>query len=686
MLVYRSICLFTAFICGMGFHTPTTSNLIRPQCSRLYMMEPNDIKNAIGPNAGPEWMYSELFESNRLKIIDSIAIADDGKSALVVDNNHAQDLIKPANLHYVKLISSHVNDLMDNLIKNNIHIQSLPDVNNNNVFLNLLGKGGEAIFNIGSYFFMFYFLLNILRFFNGSSGNSGMNFLSGDNNQFVVPTTLTNNVTFSDVAGCNEAKFELMEVVDFLKNSDKYVKAGAKIPSGVLLEGNPGTGKTLLAKAVAGEAGVAFISATGSEFIEMFVGVGASRVRKLFDEARKNSPCVVFIDEIDAIGRQRGAGIAGGNDEREQTLNQLLTNMDGFIPSDGIIVLAATNRVDILDSALVRPGRFDRKVKVPLPDIDGRKAILDVHLRNKTIDDTVDLGEMSILTSGFSGADIASLTNEAAIFSVRNNQTSINQTNLLDAFEKNTIGLVSEVQVSDPEIVQLVSYHETGHALITALFSELFVLRKITINGNKNGMGGYTLFTPKEQYLRYATKKFLLANLIIALGGRAAEVYLYRKERRSNKIDDLIFEHFHDLDVTTGASNDLMQANKIARSYVTQYGFGDNIALYEDMNNDAPFVGRVVGNEQRCMSENNKNDIDNQVSELVNFAYQKAFQLITENKKAFVEIVEVLKSERTINGAVVNDILLKNKDYSVTKYDAQDDNGSETDNNIDDKV
>ena len=686
MLVYRSICLFTAFICGMGFHTPKTSLLIRPQCGRLYMMEPNDIKNAIGPNAGSEWMYSELFEVKKLNMIDSIAIADDGKSALIVDNNHAHDLIKPANLHYVKLISSHVNDLMDNLIKNNIHIQSLPDVNNNNVFLNLLGKGGETLMSIGSYLFMLYFLLNIVLLFNRSRGNNGMNFLSGDNNQFVVPTTLTNNVTFSDVAGCDEAKFELMEVVDFLKNSDKYVQAGAKIPSGVLLEGNPGTGKTLLAKAVAGEAGVAFISATGSEFIEMFVGVGASRVRKLFDEARKNSPCVVFIDEIDAIGRQRGAGIAGGNDEREQTLNQLLTNMDGFIPSDGIIVLAATNRVDILDSALVRPGRFDRKVKVPLPDIDGRKAILNVHLRNKTIDDTVDLGEMSILTSGFSGADIASLTNEAAIFSVRNNQTSINQTNLLDAFEKNTIGLVSDVQVSEPEIVQLVSYHETGHALITALFPELFVLRKVTINGNKNGMGGYTLFTPKEQYLKYATKKFLLANLIIALGGRAAEVYLYRKERRSNKIDDFIFEHFHDLDVTTGASNDLMQANKIARNYVTQYGFGDNIALYEDMNNDAPFVGRVVGNEQRCMSENNKNDIDNQVSELVNFAYQKAFQLITENKKAFVEIVEVLKYERTINGAVVNDILLKNKDYSVTKYDAQHDNGSETDNNINDKV
>lgn len=661
MFVFRSICLFTTVICGMGFHSPITNVLIRPQCSTLYMVEPNDIKNAIGSNAGPEWMYSDLFESGKQKMIDNIAIADDGKSALVVDNNHPPNLIEPANLHYVKLISAHVNDLMDNLLQNHVHVQSFPNVNN--VFLDVLGKGAGALINIGTYLFMFYFITSVIMLFNRSRGNNGMNFLNNfENNQFEASDSIQTNVTFSDVAGCEEAKFELMEVVDFLKNSERYLDAGAKIPGGVLLEGNPGTGKTLLAKAVAGEAGVAFISASGSEFIEMFVGVGASRVRKLFDEARQNSPCVVFIDEIDAIGRQRGAGIAGGNDEREQTLNQILTNMDGFTPSDGIIVLAATNRVDILDSALVRPGRFDRKVKVPLPDIDGRKAILNVHLRNKKIDETVDLGEMSILTSGFSGADIASLTNEAAIFSVRNNQTSINQKNMLDAFEKNTIGLVSDVQVNDPEIVQLVSYHETGHAIITALFSDLFVLRKITINGNKNGMGGYTLFTPKEQYLKYATKKFLLANLIIALGGRAAEVYLYRKERNSSKLDELVFERFHDLDITTGASNDLMQANKIARNYVTQYGFGDNIALYEDMNNDAPFVGRAVGTGVTSMSENNKNDIDRQVSELVNFAYQKAFQLITENKKAFIEIVKVLQAERTIDGNIVNEIIIKNSD------------------------
>ena len=684
--MYHSIFLFAAFICGTAFHIPRTSVLIRPQSTALYMVaDPNDIKTVLGSNSGQEWMYSDLFNAEKLKLIDNIAIANDGKSALVVDNNHAPNLVEPTNLHYVKLIPPHINDLMDNLLQNHIHIQSFPNVNN--VFTDTLVKGGGALINIATYILVFYLASNVFMFFNRSGGKNGKNFINGfDNSQFELVDSLNTNITFADVAGCEEAKYELMEVVDFLKDNKKYAEAGAKIPSGVLLEGSPGTGKTLMAKAVAGEAGVAFISASGSEFIEMFVGVGASRVRKLFDEARRNAPCVVFIDEIDAIGRQRGAGIAGGNDEREQTLNQILTNMDGFTPSDGIIVLAATNRVDILDSALIRPGRFDRKVKVPLPDVEGRKAILNVHLRNKKIDETVDLDEISILTTGFSGADIASLANEAAIFSVRNNQTTINHKNMLDAFEKNTIGLVSDVQVKDPNVVKLVSYHETGHALMTALFSDLFVLRKITINENKNGMGGYTLFTPKEQYLKYATKKFMLANLIIALGGRAAEVYLYRKERKENKLDDLVFEHFHDLDITTGASNDLMQANKIARAYVTQYGFGDNIALYEDMNSDTPFVGRVVGSGGSRMSENNKNDIDRQVSELVNFAYQKAFQLITENKNAFIEIVKTLQIERTINGDIVNKIIMKNNDCCIIDHDHLFDGITEIGNDTQDSV
>ena len=275
----------------------------------------------------------------------------------------------------------------------------------------------------------------------------------------------------------------------------------------------------------------------------MFVGVGASRVRELFNKARQNSPCVIFIDEIDAVGRQRGAGIAGGNDEREQTLNQILTNMDGFDINDGIIVIAATNRIDILDSALTRPGRFDRKVKVPLPDATGRKAIFDVHFRDKTVENSIDTDELVTLTTGFSGADM-NLANEAAIFSVRRIYM-IERVDLLDAYEKMTIGLPSNVQVKDQDIVELVSYHETGHAIMAALFENMFDLRKVTINENKSGMGGYTL-SAKGALLKYATKKFMLANLIIALGGRAAEVYLYRKKQNESETTDYVFEDFHD--------------------------------------------------------------------------------------------------------------------------------------------
>ena len=322
-------------------------------------------------------------------------------------------------------------------------------------------------------------------------------------------------VTFKDVAGAEEAKEELEEIKEFLKSPEKFNKLGAKIPKGVLLVGPPGTGKTLLAKAVAGESNVPFFSISGSDFVEMFVGVGASRVRDLFKKAKESSPAIIFIDEIDAVGRMRGAGLGGGHDEREQTLNQILTNMDGFEKTDSIVVLAATNRVDILDSALTRSGRFDRKVSVGMPDTSGRRKILDVHLRGKKVESNTDLDEIAVLTSGFSGADIENMANEAVILALRENKTIINSKNLIDAYEKITIGLPILSKDTDEYADNLVSYHEAGHTITALLFRDFFDVRKVTITANTNGAGGYTLFTPKEKYNSYPSKKYLLANPLL---------------------------------------------------------------------------------------------------------------------------------------------------------------------------
>lgn len=621
------------------------------------------IQQFYGKSVGEIWSYGDLFEKANDKLVESVSITDDSKTAIAIDTLHKVNDIQSTNLHVIKILPSQTEHLMKFLLDNKINVDLLTLPKND--FIEILNKMGEAFFNIGIYFFVFGLITNIIRGIgNGQMDNMTPPFLKGVTNTEVNIIDSNNvNTTFANVAGCDEAKFELIEVVDFLKNSEKYEIAGAKIPKGVLLEGSPGTGKTLLARAVAGEAGVPFISASGSEFIEMFVGVGASRVRNLFQKARENAPCVIFIDEIDAVGRQRGAGIAGGNDEREQTLNQILTNMDGFTENEGIVVLAATNRIDILDNALTRPGRFDRKIKVPLPDLMGRRAILDVHFSNKNVDNSVDFDEIATLTTGFSGADIANLANEAAIFTVRRNESAINRNLLLDAYEKCTIGLTSNIQVMDPDIVELVSNHETGHALLASLFDDMYDVRKVTINENKNGMGGYTLFTPKERFQKYATKKFLLANLIIALGGRAAEVYLYRQTSKSNVFDNYVFDKFKDLDITTGASNDLLQANKIARSYITEYGFGDSFGQFDDnMNNDLPFMGREMASSSRTISERMKFNVDEQVSQLVHFAFHKALELIELNEVAFNEVVMLLKEKRIINGKEIRQIINKNNE------------------------
>ena len=419
-----------------------------------------------------------------------------------------------------------------------------------------------------------------------------------------------------------------------------------------LLEGPPGTGKTLLARAVAGESGVSFISVSGSQFIEMFVGVGAARVRSLFEIANENKPCVIFIDEIDAIGRQRGTGFNSGNDEREQTLNQILTNMDGFDKSEGIIVLGATNRADILDSALVRAGRFDRKVLVGLPDGDGRKAILNIHLRNKNYDESVDFDEIALLTGGFSGAELENLANEAAILSLRYNLTKINKKCMLDAYEKITIGLPSKSQTKNKDIRELVAYHEAGHTIMAKLFNDFYDVRKVTINANKGGAGGYTLFTPKEQYESYPTKKYMLANLIVALGGRAAEIILFKRKHNLNPTnyqDEKLFKKYDNLDITTGASGDLKQADSIARQYINLFGLNNNLGVIDTTAGNQPFLGRELANGGSKLSEYSKSKIDREVASLIQFALNAAVDIIENNIHEFTDLAKLLLKKNTID-------------------------------------
>ena len=632
---------------------------------------PSDIIKTVGKKGiGTPWTYQTFLDNLDQNNVDRVSILSDEKGFAVIDkvasaSGGDTDQLAASNIHFVRTVPDMLHDVIAQLNSHHINFDVF-DIPEKSGGFNL----GLPLQFVGFYVAATIFLNLFVRMGRGTGQpgpgdmqNNPFNPLNAFNqNQNVVDTDAI-DVTFEDVAGCDEAKNELMEVVDFLKNPLKYEAAGAKIPRGILLEGEPGTGKTLLARAVAGEAGVSFLSASGSEFIEMFVGVGASRVRKLFDTAKENSPCVVFIDEIDAIGRQRGAGINTGNDEREQTLNQILTNMDGFTTTTGIIVLAATNRADILDSALLRPGRFDRKVNVPLPDIDGRKAIFNVHTKNKNLANDTDIDEIGQLTSGFSGADICNLANEAAILSVRTNKTIIDREALLNAFEKITIGLPTQTNTEDADIIKLVSHHEIGHAIMVKYFEEFFDLRKVTINANKGGAGGYTLFTPKERFNSYATKKFLLANMVVALGGRAAEVELY--SNNPEQPTDAVFENIPNLDITTGASNDLKQADRIARQYIALFGMSDDAIRPISAEPSAqPFLGRDLGyggggGAGDRTSEQTKAATDRKVSDLINSSYKIALNLIQNNKDEFYGLSSKLIEKRVLDKGDFNNVTLR---------------------------
>lgn len=461
---------------------------------------------------------------------------------------------------------------------------------------------------------------------------------------------ISSSFRFSDVAGADEEKAELQEVVEFLRNPKKFTELGAKIPKGVLLVGSPGTGKTLLAKAIAGESNVPFFSISGSDFVEMFVGVGASRVRDLFDQAKKHSPCIVFIDEIDAVGRQRGAGLGGGNDEREQTLNQLLVEMDGFETNEGIIILAATNRADVLDPALLRPGRFDRQIYVNMPDVKGREEIIKIHARNKPIDDEVDFKRLARLTSGFAGADIANLLNEAAILAARDNRTKITMADITEGINKVLMGPQKRSWVVTKEDRRITAIHEGGHAIVAHESEKCDVVQEISIIPRGNA-GGYTL-TINDKDERHITKEKLLQTLSMMLGGRAAEEIMLK-------------------DITTGASNDMQRATQIARKMVTEWGMSSKIGLMSLGNENEVFIGRDY-QKQASYSEQIAGQIDEEVKEIIDTAYNRAKAIITKNKNILTSLVELLEKKETIYSEEFDDLFKgKSVEDIIAEIDAK---------------
>ena len=470
--------------------------------------------------------------------------------------------------------------------------------------------------------FLIFFLMSRQ---NGGGNSKAMNF---GKSRAKMSTKNEIKVTFRDVAGLREEKEELEEIVDFLKDPKKYIQVGARIPKGVFLEGPPGTGKTLLAKAVAGEAGVPFFSISGSDFVEMFVGVGASRVRDLFQDAKKNAPCIIFIDEIDAVARRRGSGLGGGHDEREQTLNQLLVEMDGFGVNEGIIVMAATNRKDILDPAILRPGRFDRDVIVGRPDVGGREEILKVHARNKPLGDDVDLKQIAQTTAGFSGADLENLLNEAAILAAKENRVYIQQSDIRHAFVKVGIGPEKKSRIVSEKERRITAYHEAGHAILFHLLPDVGPVYSVSIIPT-GGAGGYTMPLPEKDDM-FNTKGHMLQEITVSLGGRVAE--------------EEIFD-----DITTGASQDIKQATAIAKSMITKFGMSERLGLINyDNDSDEVFIGRDFGHTSRGYGEKVAGTIDEEVKRIIDECYLKARTLIQEYHPVLEKCAQLLLEKEKI--------------------------------------
>jgi len=579
--------------------------------------------SSIVENRDNKLAYSELISKIEAGEVKEITLSSDGVKAEVKLKN--ENFTKEVNIPSVEnLMNSLNNSMKAGTVKVTEKSESIWMV-----IFSLLTPFGILII-----FFIFWFLLmGGAQSGNGGAGGKTMSF--GKSRARMINPSDKNRVTFDDVAGVDEEKEELEEIVEFLKNPRKFTEMGARIPKGVLLVGHPGTGKTLLAKAVAGEAGVPFFFISGSDFVEMFVGVGASRVRDLFEEAKKKAPCIIFIDEIDAVGRQRGAGLGGGHDEREQTLNQLLVEMDGFSANEGVIVLAATNRPDILDKALLRPGRFDRQIVVSNPDVKAREQILEVHSRKKKLADDVDLKTIAKNTSGFSGADLENVLNEAALLAARRNLNEIGMQEVEDAMVKVTMGPEKRTRVRSEKEQKLVAFHEAGHAVVSRFLPTQDPVHQISIV--PRGMaGGYTMYRPTEDK-SFMSRTEMVENIVSLLGGRVAEQLVLN-------------------DISTGASNDIERATQIARSMVTKYGMSERIGTITlGSSQEEVFLGRDFA-QAKEYSEETANLIDEEVKSIIDFAYKKAEEILKANMEKLTKVANVLLEKEKIDGDEFDEI------------------------------
>lgn len=562
-----------------------------------------------------DYTYSEFVNDVNKGKVESVVIRQNSEVPT------GELSVKVSGVQNVKNVYvSDVNQVEEILLDKNISY-TLKDVTRQSVFLTSILPFGLSLV------VLIFFMMMFTRQAGGGGGNAKM--MNFGKSRARMVSGEDNKVTFKDVAGLNEEKEELEEIVDFLKDPVRYTSLGARIPKGVILTGAPGTGKTLLAKAVAGEANVPFFSISGSDFVEMFVGVGASRVRDMFEEAKKNAPCIIFIDEIDAVARRRGTGMGGGHDEREQTLNQMLVEMDGFGVNEGIIVMAATNRIDILDPAILRPGRFDRKIVVGRPDVQGRLEILEVHAAKKPLGDDVDLEKLARTSAGFTGADLENVLNEAAIGAARKKSKYITNADVEEAFIKIGIGVEKKSKIISDKEKKITAYHESGHAILFHLLPDVGPVHTISIIPTGMGAAGYTMPLPERDEM-FNTKGKMLQNIIVSLGGRVAE--------------ELVFD-----DITTGASQDIKQATQTARDMVTKYGFSEKLGLINyDTDSDEVFIGRDLAHT-RPYGEDVAALIDKEVKDIVDECYVKAKKLISEHMDVLKKSSELLLEKEKIS-------------------------------------